>query len=291
MEFTTLATGYCFLEAPRADGDSVWFTDLLLGGLYRWSPGREVERFLPENQHIGGVALNEGGAVICGGLGGLRWFDSATGRTGMLLEEVGGKPLAGVNDMLPDGKGGLYFGTLSTAGTETDKAEPNRLCRLDPDGRATVVAEGLKIANGIGLSPDGTRLYHNESLVGTFAYNVRPDGSLGQKELLCERTDGDGMAVDCEGRLWIASFSEGEIYRLLPDGTLDCRIEVPHKVVASLCFGGPDWRDLYVVTAGDEGVLAMLRDEQPPREASLLHARADVAGLPVAKTRFRLPEE
>jgi len=287
MEFETLATGYCFLEAPRADDEGLWFTDLLLGGLYRWRRGRGVDRFLPDRKHIGGVAINEDGKVICGGPGGLVWFDPATDRSGVLLETIDGKALAGANDMLPDGRGGLIFGSLTTA-ESAENAAANSLYRLDPDGRTTLLVTGLRIANGIGLSPDGKRLYHNESLVGTFAYDVREDGSLGPGELFWEQDNGDGLAVDCEGGVWIACFSNAELVRLLPDGAVDRCITMPHQVVSSLCFGGPDWRDLYVTTAGDDGVAALLRGEEPPLEASVFFARADIPGLPVARTRFAI---
>ena len=110
MKFETLATGYCFLEAPRADGDGLWFTDLLLGGLYHWQPGHGIERHLPDRRHIGGVAINADGAILCGGPDGLVWFDPSTGRSGTLLDAIDGKRI-GVNDMLPDGRGGLIFGT------------------------------------------------------------------------------------------------------------------------------------------------------------------------------------
>jgi sugar lactone lactonase YvrE len=288
MQFETLTTGYCFLEAPRADDEGLWFTDLLLGGLYHWRRGQEVERFLSDRKHIGGVAINEDGKIICGGPGGLLWFDPASGRSGSLLDMIDGVPLAGANDMLPDGKGGLIFGTLTTS-ESAENAASNSIYRLDPDGRTTLLAEGLRIANGIGLSPDGKRLYHNESLVGTFVYDVHDDGSLGTPELFWAQDNGDGLAVDCEGGVWIACFSGGELVRLLPDGSVDRRIIMPHKIVSSVCFGGPDWRDLYVTTAGDDGVAAMLRGEQPQLEASVFHARSDIPGQPVARTRFQLP--
>lgn len=287
MEFETLATGYCFLEAPRADDEGLWFTDLLLGGIYRWRRSHGVDRFLADRKHIGGVAINEDGKVICGGPGGLVWLDPSTGRSGVLLDRIDGTPLAGANDMLPDGRGGLIFGSLTTA-ESAENAATNSLYRLDADGRTTLLASGLKIANGIGLSPDGKRLYHNESLVGTFVYEVREDGSLGPAELFWEEANGDGLAVDCEGGVWIACFSGAELVRLLPDGKVDRRITMPHQVVTSLCFGGSDWRDLYVTTAGDEGVTALLRGEEPPLEASVFFARSDIAGLPIARTRFAI---
>jgi sugar lactone lactonase YvrE len=290
MDFETLATGYCFLEAPRADDDGLWFSDILLGGIYRWRRGRDVECFLPDRRHIGGIAINEDGAVISSGPGGLAWLDPATGRTGTILQEVDGEKI-GINDMLPDGRGGLFFGTLTTADAGVEGAKANSLYRVDRDGHATLLVSGLKIANGIGLNPDGRRLYHSESLVGTFVYDVLPDGNLGEGELFWDQPSGDGLAVDCEGGVWIACFNSGEIVRLLADGSVDRRIALPHNVVSSLCFGGPDSRDLYVTTGGNDGVDAMLRGEQPPREASLFHARSDIPGLPVARTQFRLPQE
>jgi sugar lactone lactonase YvrE len=60
-------------------------------------------------------------------------------------------------------------------------------------------------------------------------------------------------------------------------------------VVTSLCFGGADWRELFVTTGGNEGVDAMLDGRLPPREAALYHAHIDVAGLPVPRTHFNLP--
>src|SRR4051812_43480539 len=104
MEFTPVASGYCFLEAPRADGDVVWFTDLLLGGLHRLSPGGRIDTFLADSKHIGGVVLNADGAIVCGGSSGLLWLDPATGRSGVLLDCVDGEPLSGANDMYPDGR-------------------------------------------------------------------------------------------------------------------------------------------------------------------------------------------
>lgn len=288
MEFEMLASGYRFLEAPREDGGSLWFTDLLGGGLHRWRRGHPVDHYLTDRHHIGGVAINADGCLILGGPGGLGWFDPASGEHGLLLTAIDGVPLAGTNDMLADGHGGLIFGTLTTA-ESAEGAAANALCRMDAEGRVTVLAEGLKIANGIGLSPDGKRLYHNESLVGTFAYEVRADGSLGPAELFWEQTDGDGLAVDALGGVWIACFATGELVRLLPDGRTDRRIAMPHKVVSSVCFGGADWRDLYVTTAGNDGVDALLRGDQPPAEAALFHARCDIAGLPVATTRFAIP--
>jgi sugar lactone lactonase YvrE len=289
VDFKTLATGYCFLEAPRAAGDHVWFTDLLLGGVHRLSPDGSVDTFLPERHHVGGLAINADGKVICGGPGGLVWLDPATGLSGVLLDIIDDEPFNGANDFIPDGRGGLYFGTLSKGADYSQEPQLTQLYRIGANRQVTKLSDGLKFSNGVGLSPDGTRLYHNESLLGVFAYDVRADGTLANKTLFNARVDGDGLAVDAEGGVWIAHFDSSEIARYLPDGTIDRQIPMPHKAVTSIAFGGPDWRDLYVTTAGNHGIEALFTGELPPKEASLFHARSDIPGVPVPVTRFILP--
>ena len=186
--------------------------------------------------------------------------------------------------MYPDGQGGMYFGTLSQAKPPSLTA----LYRLAPDGNVKLLREGLKFSNGIGLSPDGRRLFHNESTLGTFVYDVREDGGLDNRAVFSSKEDCDGLAVDSEGGVWIAYFASGELIRYRADGSVDRHFPVPHKVVTSVCFGGSDNRDLYVTTAGNEGLDAYMKGINPPREASVYHVRVDVAGLPVPRTRFRL---
>jgi sugar lactone lactonase YvrE len=289
MEFSVLATGYCFLEAPRVAGEHVWFTDILVGGVHRLSLDGSVATFLPERHHVGGLAVNFDGRIICGGPGGLVWLDPASGASGVLLDAIEGENFIGTNDFIPDGRGGLYFGTISTPGDYGQPPGPTQLYRIDAGRCVTKQSPEVNIANGVGLSPDGRRLYHVESLRGIFVYEVQPDGALANKTLFNPREDCDGLAVDVEGGVWVAQFASGEIARYRPDGSIERRVPLPHKAVTSLCFGGPDWRDLYVTTAGDHGIESLFTGELPPRQASLFHARSDIPGVPVPMTRFDLP--
>ena len=53
-------------------------------------------------------------------------------------------------------------------------------------------------------------------------------------------------------------------------------------MVTSVCFGGPDLRDLYIVTGSRGG----------PHEncGAVFRTRTDTPGLPLADCRVRLPE-
>jgi len=88
----------------------------------------------------------------------------------------------------------------------------------------------------------------------------------------------DGLAVDAEGGIWVALYQAGALQRYRPSGAADARIDVPARAVTSLCFGGADLRDLYVVSA-DNAV-------DPARGGSVFRARSDVAGLPAPFARI-----
>jgi len=291
LEFQPIATGFCFLEAPRADERGIWFGECALGGIRCLRPNGRIDVWLADRKPIGGIAINEDGAVLCSGSGGIAWVNPTTGTSGILLDAIEGEPIAGINDMLPDGKGGLFFGLLDHQLIREGKPAGNSaLYHLDPARRLRKLCDGLKVCNGIGLSPDGRRLYHNESMAGTYAYDLLPDGSLGKAVLMNVDPDCDGMAVDRDGGLWIATTGSGMITRVTPDGKVDWREPVPGGHATSICFGGPDWRDVYVTTASEGAVEVVLKGGIPKsRTGALYHARSDIPGVPIAMTGFRLP--
>ena len=87
----------------------------------------------------------------------------------------------------------------------------------------------------------------------------------------------DGLAVDEDGRVWVAAFGGGCATCFAPDGRVERVLEVPATNVASLCFGGADRRDLYVATADNR--------EDPARGGSVFRVRVERPGLAVPLAR------
>ena len=240
---------------------------------------------------IGSIAINADGALLCSGTGGIVWVDPATGRRGTLLDSIDGAPVSGINDMVADGKGGLYFGTVDHQRMfrGEDFFGRSALYHLNAAGHFLRLRDGLKFSNGMGLSPDDRHLYINDSSAGTYAYEILPDGSLANGRLVSVRSDCDGLAVDCEGGIWIAQIGAGMITRILPGGEVEREIPLAAGRVTSLCFGGADGRDMYVTTAADDAGAAVVKQAIPKlRTAALYHARTDIPGLAHRRTNFRL---
>ena len=294
MDFEQVVGGHCLIEAPRWDGTQLWYTDILLGGIYRLGPDGGEQRWLKQRTIVGGLALNADGKMICSGTGSIAWFDPASGATGTLLAGIGGQPVNGVNDIVPDGRGGLWLGTVDHNGLRAGQLNfgQSELWHLAPSGTATQHFTGMSFSNGMGLSPDGKVLYMNDSGTGTYAHELRADGSIASSRLLCDNPDIDGLAVDAEGGVWTAGIQSGEVVRLLPDGTLDRRVPVPGGHAVSLTFGGADLRDLYVTNAAEGAGAAVTQgpgaQAAVSRSAGIFRARCDVAGLPLTRTEFSL---
>jgi sugar lactone lactonase YvrE len=231
--------------------------------------------------------------MICSGTGGIVWIHPETGASGTLLDAIEGEPISGVNDICPDGRGGLFFGTVDHRSMLSGKDffGNSELCRLAPDGSVSRLHGGMQFSNGMGLSPDGGRVYIVDSGVGPYVTDIAPDGLFGETRLLCDLPGIDGMTVDAEGALWGALIQTGDIARITPDGTIDRKISVPGGHPVSLCFGGPDYRDLYVTTAAPgagEAALDHSRIPSVPRTAGIYRARCDVPGMPAGRTAFKL---
>lgn len=276
--FEVLARGYRFCEAPRLLPDgAVGFSDLLGGGYHRVDAGGSVATLLADRLWIGGATVDRGDAMLVGGQGGLAVVTDGTARP--VLETIDDRPIVAVNDIEADPSGGVYGGTIDF-GAVFGRGEPpagGHFFHLSPQGSLTILRDDVTASNGIGFSPDGGTLYHSESTVGIWAWDVRKGRAAGTPTLFAAADDCDGLAVDAEGGVWIAFWREAVLRRYRPDAVIDREIALPFPNLVSLAFGGPDMTDLYITTGASE---------TRPDCGGLIRIRTDVPGLPVHRSAF-----
>jgi len=151
--------------------------------------------------------------------------------------------------------GRVYVGSLEINPLGPDsRRRPGRLYRIELDGSATTLAEDVLLSNGLGLSPDGRALYHSDSLRGVvWRYAVDVDGEVTGRAVLLDVGDQtpDGLAVAADGSVWVALAHAGAVAVVDPDGRRRADLRCPVPMVTSVCFGGADLTDLYVVTGSD----------------------------------------
>lgn len=292
MNFEPVVSGV-YLEGLCADAESVWVADPIAGGLRRaWLDGR-VEAWLPDKKWVGGLLRGPGETVLISGADEILWFDAATGRSGTLIDSVGGAPLPGANEMVADAGGALYFGGNDIASIAAGRdTQPVSLYRRDPDGSARALVSGLRFTNGVGFSPDGKRFYCNETFVGPLAFDVLPDGGLANATRLLDKFDCDGMVVDSSGVIWITGFETAALVRIAPDGSLLDPVPVPGGGATNVRFGGPDLREMFVTSVAEGAAMKLKAGIWPTVEDSFVYrTRSDVAGQEPVRAAFTLPHE
>jgi SMP-30/Gluconolactonase/LRE-like region len=90
-----------------------------------------------------------------------------------------------------------------------DRGAVGRIILVRPDGAARTVAKGLRFPNGIAVSADNSRLVAAEMDGECFAeYAIEPDGGLRFTRRLGRMKDPDGICLERDGAVWVASFSE-----------------------------------------------------------------------------------
>jgi len=169
---------------------------------------------------------------------------------------------------LPDGS--LVFtdsGRNANQPAPAGEVAPPVVYRLR-QGRLERLAADITRLNGIQLSPDEKTLYvANTSGEHVLAYEIHADGSLGPRRdfarLAGWRPDApngassgaDGLAVDAQGRLYVASSAGIEVFDA--QGQALGVISVP-KQPQNLAFAGPDKKQLFVVGRGAAWRIATL---------------------------------
>ena len=279
----SLATGYGLIEGPTWVKDrGLVFSDVLNGGVYCLGPHGGIASVLPHRKGVGGIKQHVNGGLIVSGRN-VSWKPWGGGDGAVLLETEAGLGNRGFNDSGTDAEGRVYVGSLCfrPVGGPPEEPRPGYLHMIDRDGSTRVVADGIELTNGLGVSPKGERLYHSDSLTHrVWVYARSPDGALAPRRpfaQLGERGVPDGLAVADDGSVWVADAEGGCVWVFDPDGELRAKIACPLPMVTSLCFGDDDLRTLYVVTGS--------RGAGRADAGTVFRQRVDVPGLPVPPAR------
>lgn len=235
----------------------VYWTDIPMGRMFRYNPATGAHEQFYDGEVVGGFTIQEDGSLLLFMAKGAIaiWRD---GRLEYVYEEIPNERETRFNDVIADPAGRVFCGTMSTAD------RPARLFRLDVDTQLTELLDDVDISNGMGFTPDRKQMYYTDSPtreIYLFDYN-QDTGGITNKRVFVRTPEGegvpDGMTVDAEGYVWSARWDGSCLVRYSPDGREDRRIEFPAKKVSSVIFGGEDYTDMYVTTAGgankvDEG--------------------------------------
>jgi gluconolactonase len=266
--------------------------------------GSEATRYL-QGTLPNGLAFAKNGDILISNFGtDCLEIMTRDGTSKVLASSIDGQPLGKVNFVLRDSKDRIWI-TVSTRIKNWMQAlrvdlPDGYLARYD-DGAFRIVADGFRFTNEIRFDANEEYLYVVETTGGCISrLRIDERGNASDREIFGPRSLGkgawpDGIAFDSYGNLWGTLVYSDKLFVLTPEGDLKVLLDEgdPQKVdaleraffgnhvtedvlfatgqgvapwMASVTFGGPDLRTLYI---------GSLKGSRIP------YFRAPVAGLPM----------
>ena len=245
-----LADGFKFTEGPAADAKgNVFFTDQPNDRILKWSTDGKLSTAVQPCGRSNGLCFDaQGNLWACADEKNELWCIDPSGKVTVVVKDYDGKLLNGPNDLWIRPDGGIYF-TDPYYKREYWKRGPQQQERqcvyyLAPDRKRLIrVADDLQQPNGVIGTPDGKILYVADIRAKkTYAYKIRPDGTLAGKRLFCE-LGSDGMTIDEQGNVYLTGRG---VTVFDPSGKQIEHVPVDARWTANVCFGGKDRRTLMI---------------------------------------------
>jgi len=240
-----VSDGHRATDGPAVSpSGEMFFTDTPNSRIFRATPGGKPALFAENTNGANGMMFGPDGRLYAGATRTkqLVAYDM-TGKTELIAENVT------INDLAINVKGDLYF---------TD-SPGKKVWFLPKGGTPRVVDDGIDNPNGVLFSPDQSLLYVSDYIGQlSWVFQIQPDGSLAHKQRYfyvhvpdaAPRSGSDGMAVDTDGRVYIATPLGVQVFDQI--GKCHAIIPVPQKApLSNVEFGGPNFDELYI-TNGDK---------------------------------------
>jgi gluconolactonase len=306
-DYRVVAEGLRFPEGPVALPDgSLLVVEMARATLTRITPDGAITPIAMLGGSPNGAAMGPDGRCYVCNNGGLEWasdprlgtwptgrarnyqggsidaVDLKTGAFERLYQRHAHGALVAPNDIVFDAHGGMYFTDIGSLAERTTERGGVYYARADGSLIREVI-HPLTQPNGVGLSPNGTKLYVAETLTGRIwdfdlvaPGEIRRAYPVGQ---VCDPEQGhmvvgaathgrllynmpgfqlvDSLAVDGAGYVCVGTLVKGGITSIAPDGSAVEKIPLPDPKSTNICFGGPDLRTAYVTLSGHGKLVAI----------------------------------
>ena len=256
--------GFTGTEGPIALADgSFAFTETNANRITRIAADGSTSTWLSDTNGANGLALTPAGTLYAVQVLKPRvGIIHPSGQSTVLADSWEGRPFGRPNDLVLSSRGVVYF-TDSGANNATPEQRAGHarpaVYRILASGQLQRLADDIERPNGIQLSPDEKTLYVANTLgEHVLAYDIGSDGQLGPRRAFAKlagyrktetgwSSGADGLAVDAQGRLYVASSAGVQVFDSA--GASLGVIALP-KAPQNLAFSGPGKKTLYVVGRG-----------------------------------------
>jgi sugar lactone lactonase YvrE len=254
---TVRHTGLAFGESPRWHAGRLWFSDFYRHGVFSLGDDGERAELTVEGQPSGFGWQPDGTMLVVSMIDRRVLAVTPDGET-RVHADIAGYCGYWANDMAVGPDGTAYVGnfgfdldTWMDDGTPTPPSATN-LVVLAPDGAVRQVVDDVLFPNGTVLTEDGRTLILAETLARRLtAFDVAADGTLHDRRVFAELKGPvfpDGICLDAEGQVWVATAHSPECLRIAEGGEVTAKV-VTQKTTYACMLGGDNRTTLFVITA------------------------------------------
>ena len=280
-----LIEGLTFTEGPRWREDRLFFSDFFTKRVLSVDLQGNVETIVETEYQPSGLGWRPDGTLLIVSMNDRKLLGL---KDGILKEEADLSDLASFhcNDMVVDNLGNAYIGNFGFDLHGGEKLRSTNLILVRPGKEPEEIAQDLYFPNGAVITPDYKTLIIGETFGNKLtAFDINEDASLFNRRVWADLSSikddyspvPDGICLDEEGAIWVASPTTSDVLRVAEGGILLDRIEVETNAYACM-LGGEDRKTLFISTSKDSSEEACLTDQSAKIEV----IRVDVpgAGLP-----------
>ena len=258
----TLMKGLTFGEGPRWHENKFYFSDFYSHKVYSLDLSGKHEVIVEIPNQPSGLGWTPDGTMLIVSMKDRKLMSF---KDGLLTERADLTELSGFhcNDMVVDIDGNAFIGNFGFNTYDGEEIKPTNLILVRPGEEPVLAADNLFFPNGTVITPDNKTLIVGETYAARLtAFDKSEDGSLSNRriwaDLKVNAEEGtvplpDGMCIDEEGAIWVASPSTAEVIRVHEGGMISERIPVQTNAFACM-LGGEDRRTLFICTSNGSGV-------------------------------------
>jgi len=249
LKLEVLQTGLRFPEAPRWHGDRLWYSDMYACEVRSVDLAGRSEVHARLLDPTSGLGWLPDGTLLVVSMTDRKLMRVETGRASLHADLSNLAPHH-CNDLVVDARGRAYVGNFGSDISAGGPPTPTCLILVEPDGRTRIVADELVFPNGMVITADGRTLIVAETFASRLtAFDIADDGSLSKRRVWAELGGPmpDGICLDAENGVWVASPFSRELLRVREGGKIEQRVATERLPVAC-ALGGSDGHTLFVLT-------------------------------------------
>ena len=250
----TLLDGLAFPEGPRWHEGRLWFSDMHAHEIVAVDEAGKRETILAWSGPTSGLGWLPDGRLLFVSMEDRKVMRREPGGAVVEHADLSGVATWHANDMVVDAAGRAYVGNFGFSLHPMGAPIPATLAMVTPDGAVTAAADDLMFPNGMAITPDARTLVVGESGRSVLtAFTIGADGRLDDRRVWAQLDAPalpDGICLDADGAIWVASPSTKEVLRMREGGAVSERISFELQAIACM-LGGSDGHALFVLLAED----------------------------------------